>query len=397
MEKKPMAAFLSQAVAKYHDLAVELSDDLAAHPELPDQEFRSSEKMVEILRGAGYEVEYPYLGWPTAFRGVLDNGEGPNVAIMVEYDALPGLGHACGHNVHGSMAILTALALAECKDQYKGKVYVFGTPAEEERGGKIIMADQGAFDDMSLAVMIHSGSGGVAMANMDELSLKCYLVEFTGLSAHAAGAPWDGHNALTAARKFMDLVDARREGFTSDIRFSGVILDGGKAPNIIPDKAVVRIEFRTNSMAKLERLDDIVKRCAQGAAMAMECEVSFTLGFDPFADMVRVPALEQEVTDIFEAMGQAYVPVPDATGSSDVGNVSYRCPTIQPSFPICASPWALHTVEFAKETTRPDAHQAIADGAVLMSNLAWRVLTDEVVRKQIYNSFEESKKNKMVL
>ena len=124
--------FLSQAVAKYHEMAIALSDDLAAHPELPDQEFRSSQKMVEILQQAGYEMEYPYLGWPTAFRGVLDNGEGPNVAIMVEYDALPGLGHACGHNVHGSMAILTALALAECKDQYQGKVYVFGSCARKE-------------------------------------------------------------------------------------------------------------------------------------------------------------------------------------------------------------------------------------------------------------------------
>ena len=397
MEKKPLAAFLSQAVAKYHKLAIDLSDDLAAHPELPDQEFRSSQKMVEILQQAGYEMEYPYLGWPTAFRGVLDNGEGPNVAIMVEYDALPGLGHACGHNVHGSMAILTALALAECKDQYQGKVYVFGTPAEEERGGKIIMADQGAFDDMAVAMMIHSGSGGVAVADMDELSLKCYLVEITGLSAHAAGAPWEGHNALTAARKFMDLVDARRENFTSDIRFSGVILDGGKAPNIIPDKAMVRIEFRTNSMAKLERLDGIVKKCAQGAAMAMDCEVSFTLGFDPFADMVRVPALEQEVTDLFDVMGQAYMPVPDATGSSDVGNVSYRCPTIQPQFPICSSPWPLHSVEFVQEITRPAAHKAIADGAVVMANLAYRVLTDEAVRKAISTSFEESKQKKMTL
>ena len=367
MEKKPLAAFLSQAVAKYHEMAIALSDDLAAHPELPDQEFRSSQKMVEILQQAGYEMEYPYLGWPTAFRGVLDNGEGPNVAIMVEYDALPGLGHACGHNVHGSMAILTALALAECKDQYQGKVYVFGTPAEEERGGKIIMADQGAFDDMAVAMMIHSGSGGVAVADMDELSLKCYLV------------------------------DARRENVTSDIRFSGVILDGGKAPNIIPDKAMVRIEFRTNSMAKLERLDGIVKKCAQGAAMAMDCEVSFTLGFDPFADMVRVPALEQEVTDLFDVMGQAYMPVPDATGSSDVGNVSYRCPTIQPQFPICSSPWPLHSVEFVQEITRPAAHKAIADGAVVMANLAYRVLTDEAVRKAISTSFEESKQKKMTL
>lgn len=397
MEKRQMADFLTAAVARRHAAAVELSDDLAAHPELPDQEFRSSEKLVDILRRAGYEVEYPYLGWPTAFRGVLDNGDGPSVALMVEYDALPGLGHACGHNVHGSMAVLSALALAECRERFKGKVYVFGTPAEEERGGKVSMAEQGAFDGMSAAVMIHSASGGVATADMDVLSLKCYLVEFTGVSAHAAGAPWDGHNALTAARKFLDLADARRESFTLDTRFSGVILEGGKAPNIIPDRALVRVEFRTDSMAKLERLDGIIRRCAQGAAMAMDCQVSFTLGFDPFADMVRVPVLEREVTGLLEAVGQTCVPVPAASGSSDVGNVSYRCPTIQPQFPICQAPWALHTEEFEQEVTRQPAHQAIADGALVMAQLLWNVLTDGALREEIRACFEESRQRKMTL
>lgn len=393
METKRIQSFLEQAVVKHHAEAIALSDDLAAHPELPDQEFRSSGKMVDMLRQAGYEVEFPYLERDTAFRGVLDNGEGPSVAIMVEYDALPELGHACGHNVHGSMAILTALALAECRDQYKGKVYVFGTPAEEERGGKVIMADQGAFDGMAVAVMIHSASGGKAMANMDVLGLKCYEVKFTGVSAHAACSPWDGHNALTAARKFLDLVDARRESFTLDTRFSGVILDGGKAPNIIPDRALVRVEFRADSKTKLERMDDIVHKCANGTAMAMDCEVSFKLELN-FADMVRVSALEREAVALLEAVGQTCVPVPAATGSSDVGNVSYHCPTIQAQYPICQDTWALHTTKFEQETTREPAHQAIAGGALVMAQLVWDVLTDQKLRKEIHDSFEESKKKK---
>ena len=395
MDLQHVPAFLAEAVAKHHETAVALSDDLFAHPELPDQEFRSSQKIVELLEGAGYQVEYPYLGWPTAFRGVLDNGEGPNAAIMVEYDALPGLGHACGHNVHGSMAVLAALALAERRDQWKGRVYVFGTPAEEERGGKVVMAGQGAFDDMSLAVMIHSYSGGVGVADMDVLSLKCYLVEFTGVSAHAAGAPWDGRNALTAARKFLDLADARREGFTSDIRFSGVILDGGKAPNIIPDRALVRVEFRTGSMAKLDRLDRVITNCAKGAALAMDCEVSFTLGFEPFADMVRVPALEREALAIMDEMGQAHIDPPAPNGSSDVGNVSYRCPTIQPLWPICQAPWALHTEQLRDETVSDTAHQAIADGAKLIASLVWRTLTDQDYRQEVRDSYEQARKVKL--
>ncbi len=395
MDKQHMAPFLAEAVAKHYAAAVALSDDLYAHPELSDQEFRSSKKIVEMLEKAGFAVEYPYLDWPTAFRAVLDNGEGPSAAIMVEYDALPGLGHACGHNAHGSMAVLAALALADVKDKFQGKLYVFGTPAEEERGGKVIMADKGAFDGMDLAIMIHSYSGGAAVADMDVLSLKCYLVEFTGESAHAAGAPWDGRNALTAARKFLDLVDARREGFTSDIRFSGVILDGGKAPNIIPDRALVRVEFRTGSMSKLGQLDRIVQNCAKGAAMAMDCEVSLTLGFDPFADMVRVPALEQGVIDLMDEMGQKHVSVSSPTGSSDVGNVSYRCPTIQPLWPICQAPWSLHTPEFRDETISETGHQAIADGAKRIAGISYRILTDGTFRQEVRQSYEEARARKM--
>ena len=219
---------LSQAIQRHWHTAVALSDDLYAHPEIAHQEFRSSQKVVELLRQAGYQVEYPYMGYPTAFRGVLKNGEGPSAAILVEYDALPGLGHACGHNAHCAMAVLAALAMADLKDRFQGTVYVFGTPAEEEAGAKIGMAANGAFDGMSLATMIHSWSGPASISDMDVLSLRCYLMEFKGTSAHAVAGPWAGHSALAAARGFLSLIDARRESFTSDVHVNGIITDGGK-------------------------------------------------------------------------------------------------------------------------------------------------------------------------
>lgn len=190
-------------------------------------------------------------------------------------------------------------------------------------------------------------------------------------------------------------MDARREGFTSDIRFSGVILDGGKAPNVIPDRALVRVEFRTNSMAKLERLDTVIQNCAKGAALAMDCGVSFTLGFDPFADMVRVPALEKEVAALMDELGQTHTPAPAPTGSSDVGNVSYRCPTIQPLWPICQTPWAMHTPQFRDETVREPAHQAIASGAKLMAALVFRALTDQNFREEVQTSYQTARTAKM--
>lgn len=395
MEHRHILPLLSQAVDKHQAAAAALSDDLAAHPELPDQEFRSSKKMVELLEQAGFQVEYPYLGYPTGFRAVLDNGEGPSAAILVEYDALPGLGHACGHNVHGSMAILAALALMDLRDQFRGRLCVVGTPAEEEAGAKVGMADQGTFDGMSLAAMVHSWSGGAGAADMDVLSLTCYLVEFRGQSAHAAGAPWEGHSALAAARKFLDLVDARRECFTPDIRFSGIFTDGGKAPNIIPDRAEVRLEFRTDSARKLKAMDEAVRKCAQGAALALDCQVSFTLGFDSFADMVRVPALEAEALAVMDELGIAHRPVAPPSGSSDVGNVSYRCPTIQPLVPICQDFYPLHTPEFQKVITLPAAHRAIGQGAQLIASLVLRALTDEAFRQEVRASWQQARARKL--
>ena len=395
MEHRHILPLLSQAVDKHQAAAAALSDDLAAHPELPDQEFRSSKKMVELLEQAGFQVEYPYLGYPTGFRAVLDNGEGPSAAILVEYDALPGLGHACGHNVHGSMAILAALALMDLRDQFRGRLCVVGTPAEEEAGAKVGMADQGTFDGMSLAAMVHSWSGGAGAADMDVLSLTCYLVEFRGQSAHAAGAPWEGHSALAAARKFLDLVDARRECFTPDIRFSGIFTDGGKAPNIIPDRAEVRLEFRTDSARKLKAMDEAVRKCAQGAALALDCQVSFTLGFDSFADMVRVPALEAEALAVMDELGITHRPVAPPSGSSDVGNVSYRCPTIQPLVPICQDFYPLHTPEFQKVITLPAAHRAIGQGAQLIASLVLRALTDEAFRQEVHASWQQARAHKL--
>lgn len=386
---------LVSAIEKHWKQAVELSDDLYAHPELPDQEFRSSQKVVDLLKAAGYEVEYPYMGYPTGFRAVLKNGEGPSAALLIEYDALPELGHACGHNAHCAMAVLAALALAEAKDQFQGTVYAFGTPAEEENGAKIGMAAKGAFDGLSLATMIHSWSGPASISDMDVLSLRCYLVEFKGISAHAVAGPWKGHSALAAARKFIDLIDARRECFTPDVHVNSVFKESGLQPSILPDRAVVRIEFRTDSMAKLEQVDEIIEKCAKGAAMALDCTVSFSKGTEDFADMVRVPALEEYSAQLIGELGRTIAPVTPPMGSSDVGNVSYHCPAIQPLLTIGETFYALHTPEFREETIKEPAHQAIADGAKLLGSLVLRALTDEEFRDAAQKSYLAQKEKKL--
>lgn len=387
---------IQTAVKKHLQEAISLSEYLAANPELPYEEFKASRKIAALLEKAGFHVTYPYAGYDTAFFACLDNGDGPSVALLTEYDALPEIGHGCGHNLHGSLSVLTGLSLLELKDSFKGKLFVIGTPAEEENGAKVGMADKGLFDDMSLAVMMHSWAGGVSLPDMDVLSLRCYVVEFHGESAHAVAGPWQGKSALAAGRKFLDLIDARRECFTPDVHVNAVILDGGKAPNIIPDYTKIRMEFRTSSLSRLEQIDEMIKKCADAAAMALDCTVTLKLGLSDFYDMVRVKPLEESVASYFETFGHPTGSVAPATGSSDVGNVSYRCPTIQPLLSITGENLALHTAAFKEATLRPQAYESLAVGADVMTALALRIFTDEAYCQAVQDAWKqelERKKN----
>jgi amidohydrolase len=388
MENRPgIQESIREAVQKHREEARVLSDDLGAHPELSDQEFESSKKIVELLRKSGFEVEYPFLGFPTAFRGVIYNGDGPRVALMVEYDALPEVGHGCGHNLHGSLVVLTALALKELTAQFKGNIHVIGTPGEEVAGAKIGLAEKGAFDGCAAALMMHSTSGGICQPNMDALSLRCYNMEFRGKSAHAVAGPWEGHSALAAARKFIDLVDARRECFTPDMHFNAIFLDGGKAPNVIPSFSALRVEFRTDSLVKLQALDEAIAKCARAAAMALDCEASWTRHYEDFADVVRVKPLEDEIERILLNLGQKVEAVSPPIGSTDVGNVSYRCPSLQPLIAITREAYALHTLEFAAATMRREAHEVMAIGARALTELVLKLLGDEVFRRAVKEDF----------
>jgi amidohydrolase len=388
MEEQELIGRVKEAVEKYALNAKILSDDLYARPEISGREFESSKKIAGLLEKAGYTMEFPFCGIPTAFRAVLDRGKGPSVAVMVEYDALPDVGHGCGHNLHGSLSVLTAFALMELKELINGKVCVIGTPDEEFEGAKIAMAGKGVFDGFSAAMMMHSCGGGYCQADMAALSLRGYTVDFSGQTAHAVAAPWLGRSALAAARKFIDLIDARRECFVPDVHVNAIITDGGKAVNVIPDHAAVRIEFRTSSKGSLAEMDDMIFKCARGAAMALDCNVEMTQLFDDFADMIRIAALEDEVERLFKNLGLRVKPVSPPLGSTDVGNVSYRCPAIQPLISITGENFALHTREFADATIKSEAFSAMKAGAGVLTLLALKVLGDAPFRQKVRNEFK---------
>ena len=382
---------VQQTVERLKPVAVKLSDELAAAPELSGEEYEASRKIVGILEKAGFAVEYPFDGLETAFKAVLDNGEGPSVALMVEYDALPGIGHGCGHNLHGAMAVLAALALADLKELFTGKLYIIGTPDEEKNGAKIKMASDGVFDGMDIAMMIHC-SAGISVPAKRFLSLKGCNFTFTGQTAHASACPWNGRNALTAARKFLDLLDARRESFTSDMRVSSVIEDGGKTPNVIPETAVVKVEFRAETAAGLKKVEDIVFKCAKGASIALECDMGWE--YDSpigYFDLMPNDTIENAMSGIFNNLGISFNTGLPPIGSSDVGNVSYSCPVSHPLLAIVDEPINSHTVDFAAATQKPLAYERLATGARALAHLALRTWNDADFRNAMRSEFESRK------
>lgn len=385
---------VTRAVAAGAAEAEDLARYMYEHPEIAKEEKLSSQAIVQILRDNGFTVTYPFmeaeLGYGTAFMAVLENGEGPKAAILTEYDALPKIGHGCGHNTNAAMSVLAGTALMRLKDQWKGTLYLVGTPAEEAEGAKMQMAESGVFDDMDIAIMIHAGNAGVAQVNMEALSLRSYTVSFRGQTAHAAACPWSGRNALPADRKFLDLLDSRRDSFHPFAIASSIILEGGQAPNVVPDHAAVRLELRADSLERLEEMDRITRNCAKGAAIALDCTESFTKDFMDFYDMVRVPALEEKLGALLVRAGEILAPVV-SVGSSDVGNVSYHCPTIQPMLCITKEKCAMHTTTINEATISDFGLSQMRKGAGVISEAVLEIFNHPEFCTQVRKDFEEAR------
>ena len=378
-----LCARLDQAVASLGDRAIALSDDLGHHPEISGQEYESSRKMAAMLQEAGFDVEYPFMGLDTAFIGRKGKaGKGGRVAVLVEYDALPGLGHACGHNVHGSMSILAGLALQPLADDLDAELWVVGTPAEEADGAKCRMSDEGLFDEVDLAIMIHC-SGGKNFVAFRALAMDGYDFDFRGRAAHAAVSPWEGLNALNAAQFFMHSLDMLRQHVRPETRIHGVVLEGGTAPNIVPASARARFEVRAPWRTYLNDLVEQVFNCARGAALATGTEVSWKKFESSFDDMLGAPSAEAMMAEVMQEMGIRLDPPEEAGGASDVGNVSYRCTALQPVLAITDGGFPLHTPELAEATLKPQAHEALLQGARAIGRAVLRTWLDPDLRARM--------------
>lgn len=365
MEMQALKAALLEKIREYQTSAFDLSDGMAREPEIGLQEYKSSAAIVELLRSHGIEVEYPFCGIETAFCGRICPERKQRVALLAEYDALRGLGHACGHCASGSSSVLAALAFQALREEYDFGVDIIGTPDEEFGGLKADMADQGVFDRYDFAAMVHMGPSttvDVSYIALDGIGLKWH-----GKPAHAAGEPWGGRNALNAARLFFDAVDMMRQHIIPEARVHGFIKNGGSASNIVPDFAEVEFLTRAPKRRDLDKITEWVKDCARAAALATQTEVEiFSIG-PPYYELYVGELEKRAMRDCLQELGLDTVSE-EHVGSSDIGNVDYRCPAFHPIVGI-GKPCALHTREFAEAMISEETHQAIVNAASLLITL----------------------------
>ncbi|MCB1014904.1 MAG: amidohydrolase, partial [Acidimicrobiales bacterium] len=290
--------------------------------------------------------------------------EGPNVAVLCEYDALPGVGHACGHNIIGTAGLGAGLAAAALADELGGRVVVLGTPAEEGGGGKVLMADQGAFEGVDAAMMVHP-AGGDLMA-MNAIAIQQVFVDYEGEAAHAAAYPHRGRNALDAAVLGYVNVAALRQHIRPNERVHGVFLDAGDKPNIVPKHASAHWYVRSASLRTLEPLKARVLACLQAGADAAGCTMTARWEEPAYADMADNATLVELYTENAAATGRTLLDpaeVPGVVGSTDMGNVSHLVPSIHPMIAVSPPNVSIHSPDFTAYAASDAGDRAVLDGA----------------------------------
>ena len=382
---------IAQAVDRLADELDALSRRIHDHPELAYQEVQACGWLSEFLAKQGFKVEQGVGGVDTAFRGTIETGEGPTIAILCEYDALPGIGHACGHNIIATSGAGAGAGLAAVASRLpKGRIQVIGTPAEEGGGGKVKLIKAGVFKGVDCAMMIHGFDR--TLLHQDLLGIVRGTFEFTGKASHASADPWEGVNALDACIQMYNAVSMLRQQVRPDCRIHGIITNGGAAANIIPEYASSIFYVRAPRIDTMWDLFRRVTAAAEGAAKATGCALKVTQH-----DSVYEPMKSSRVMlDLFAAnMKTAGLaegePIPDRLGSSDIGNVSQIIPAIQPMVAIAPTGMAIHTRDFADAATKPLARAGMVAAAKTMALTTYDLLAEPARVKAAQDEFARSK------
>jgi len=367
----------AKARAEQHFTAAE--EDLRAlrgwmynHPEVAFEERETSRELAAFLAARGFTVEYPAYGLETAFAARAGSA-GPEVVICAELDALPGVGHACGHNLISTCAIGAGLALAPLAVEMGFRVTVLGTPAEEKIGGKVDLIDAGAFSGAAAALMVHPATEDTLDPPI--LAVNHLVVEFHGKTAHASASPWEGRNALDAFVLAYVNISALRQAMYPTDKTHCMITHGGDAPNIVPDYTRSEWYVRAATKARLDEFMARVVACFRAAADATGCTVEVSPVGHEYQDLISDPVLaalyDANSRDLGRPLVRGAERDPAAGGSTDMGNVSHVVPAIHPFLDLGCAPATNHQVAFADATLTPEGDRVLRDGALAM---AWTVI-----------------------
>lgn len=370
---------------------VSISQKIHANPELGNEEFFASNLLVEELRSEGFEVEVDIAGHKTAFiaRKKSKKGEFPKIAFLAEYDALPNLGHACGHNIIGSISVAAAVALSRLFDDIPGEVVIYGCPAEEggENGSaKASLVRENLFEGIDVAMIIHPSSENSITKNT--LAVNPLDFEFFGKSSHAAASPEDGINALDAMIHFFNGIATLRQHIKPDVKIHGIITHGGDAPNIIPDYTKARFYIRSATKEGCEEVTKKIEKIAEGAALMTGCTSKISSFQNRVDNIVPVKYFDQLYVETMKKLGvEVLTDSKKQMGSTDVGNVSHVIPTIHPTIKICGDEVAGHTVEFAQASCSHKGDEAVVLGAKGLALLGLKLILDEEKLDKIKQAF----------
>lgn len=370
----------------------ELNEYIYKNPELGRKEFKACEAHKNLLKKYGFDIEENYIGIPTAYLAKYSSGKkGIKIGYLAEYDALPEIGHGCGHNILGTTSIGAGILLKEYIDEFGGEVLIFGTPAEETFGAKVDMAEAGCFDDIDVAMISHPTGKNHEKSGTSQ-AMEALQFTFRGKTAHAAGDPYNGINALDGVIQFFNSVNALRQQTKTSARIHGIISNGGEAANIIPDLAVSNFYIREATTKEMLKLSERVKNCAKGAALATGTSLEIENYEYTFKHLVTNEKLSSIYTKNLELQGIKDIPMSDPTGSSDCGDVSHHCPTIHTYFPISKCELTGHSLEFAKATITEEAYKGMKEAIFALVMTGKDILENENLLKEIKDEFNQMKK-----
>ena len=372
---------------------IETSHQIHANPEIGNEEFFASEQLTKILEEEDFIVEKGVAGHETAFVARYKSEKpGPSIAFLAEYDALPGLGHACGHNIIGTLSVAAAVGLSKVIAETGGEAVVFGTPAEEggpNGSAKGSFVKHGLTEGIDAAMMIHPQ--GKTSLTSPSLAVDPLDFEYIGKSAHAAAAPEKGINALDAVIQLFNGINALRQHVTDDVRIHGIITHGGDAPNIVPEYAKARFFIRAATRTRLNEVTKRVKTIAEGAALATGAKLNVIAFQNEVDNLLLNEAFNTVFKEAIEELGENVTGEREGIGSTDAGNISQVVPTIHPYIKIGADDLVPHTVPFREAAASQRGDQALITGAKALGITALRLITEPELLETIKEEFKQRK------